>query len=129
MRRFFSLLLLAGAALAQTPSESKVKRLTPDELKLALDKKDIFFLDVREPKELVEFGTIKGYVNIPVGQLEQRLSEVPKDKTIITACAHGVRATRASEILAKNGFRIGGACGLADWKEKNYPLIYPKAAK
>jgi rhodanese-related sulfurtransferase len=40
---------------------------------------------VREPKELAELGTIKGYVNIPLGQLESRLSEIPKDKLIVTA--------------------------------------------
>jgi len=40
---------------------------------------------VREPKELTELGTIKGYVNIPLGQLESRLSEIPKDKLIVTA--------------------------------------------
>jgi len=50
-----------------------------------LDKKKVYFLDVREPKELTELGTIKGYVNIPLGQLEGRLSEIPKDKLIVTA--------------------------------------------
>jgi len=64
---------------------SKTKQLSADELKALLDKKDVFFLDVREPKELQELGTIKGYVNIPLGQLESRLSEIPKDKLIITA--------------------------------------------
>ena len=32
-----------------------------------------------------ELGSIKGYVNIPLGQLESRLKEIPKDKLIITA--------------------------------------------
>lgn len=98
----------------------------PDELKTLLEKKEIFFLDVREPKELEETGTIKGYTNIPIGQLESRYQEVPKDRLIVTACAHGVRAGRAAEILEKHGYKIAGACGLVDWKEKGYPLIYPK---
>ena len=66
------------------PHEEK-KELSADELKELLEKKKIFFLDVREPKELTELGTIKGYVNIPLGQLEGRLSEIPKDKLIVTA--------------------------------------------
>lgn len=45
----------------------------------------MFFLDVREPKELEELGTFEGYVNIPLGQIEKRLAEIPKDKAIITA--------------------------------------------
>jgi rhodanese-related sulfurtransferase len=40
---------------------------------------------VREPKELEELGTIKGYVNIPLSQIENRLSEIPKNKLIVTA--------------------------------------------
>jgi rhodanese-related sulfurtransferase len=58
--------------------------LTPEEIEKALERKDVFFLDVREPKEIAELGSVKGYVNIPLGQLESRLSEVPKDKLVIT---------------------------------------------
>jgi rhodanese-related sulfurtransferase len=50
-----------------------------------LEKGEVFFLDVREPKELEDLGTLEGYVNIPLGQIEKRLSEIPKDKAIITA--------------------------------------------
>jgi len=81
-RRFFGFFLLAGLATAG----AQTKQLTTDELKALLEKKEgVFFLDVREPKELEELGTIDGYVNIPLGQLEKRLSEIPKDKLIITA--------------------------------------------
>jgi len=45
----------------------------------------VFFLDVREPKELQEFGSYEGYVNIPMSQLESRLRELPKDRPILTA--------------------------------------------
>jgi hypothetical protein len=63
------------------------KELSLDELKTILEAKNpqIVFLDVREPKELQELGTIEGYVNIPVTELEARLNELPKDKLIITA--------------------------------------------
>jgi hypothetical protein len=26
----------------------------------------------------------------------------------------------------KNGFKVIGSCGLQEWKEKQYPLLYPK---
>lgn len=108
-------------------AQDSVKKLSADDLKQALEKKDTFLLDVREPKELQESGAVKGYVNIPLGQLESRLSEIPKDKTIVTLCMRGVRATRAAEILTKNGYKIGGACGITDWKAKQYPVVYPKS--
>jgi len=65
---------------------STTKQLSADELKKIIDeKKKFFFLDVREPKELEELGTLKGYVNIPVTQLETRYKEIPKDALVITA--------------------------------------------
>jgi rhodanese-related sulfurtransferase len=45
----------------------------------------VFLLDVRDPRELAELGTLDGYVNIPAAQIEKRLSEIPRDKAIITA--------------------------------------------
>ena len=102
------------------------ENLTTEELEKALAKKDVFFLDVREPSEIAELGSVKGYVNIPLGQLESRLSELPKDKLIITACNRGVRAGKAEGILKQNGFKTLGSCGLNDWKAKGKPLVYPK---
>ncbi len=46
---------------------------------------DVILLDVREPWELEKLGTRKGYINIPIAELEDRLDELPKDKTILTA--------------------------------------------
>jgi hypothetical protein len=92
------MLLLAGVSLGQEKAESKTKppakdatqpmakKLTPEEVEKALEKREnIFFLDVREPDEIQKLGSLPGYVNIPLGQLESRLREVPKDKLIITA--------------------------------------------
>ncbi|MBI3683621.1 MAG: hypothetical protein HY235_24865 [Acidobacteria bacterium] len=74
--------LLAGLGFGQ----DKIKQLSTEELeKLLKDEKNLFFLDVREPKEIEELGSIKGYVNIPLSQIESRLKEIPKDKVIVTA--------------------------------------------
>ncbi|CAG36029.1 similar to rhodanese [Desulfotalea psychrophila LSv54] len=45
-------------------------------------KGDVVFLDVRQPKEY-ENGHIPGAKLIPVGQLESRLDELPKDKPLV----------------------------------------------
>jgi hypothetical protein len=66
--------------------DQKPARIEIDTLKKHVDdKKDLFFVDVREPKEIEELGSLKGYVNIPVGQIESRLSDIPKDRFIVTA--------------------------------------------
>jgi rhodanese-related sulfurtransferase len=83
MNRRSALLLLAGAGgvLAAPPA----KELTPEELSKLLEKREnLFFLDVREPSEIAQLGSIKGYVNIPLNQLEGRLSEIPRNKLIVT---------------------------------------------
>lgn len=78
------ILLASGRAiLAQ---DAKPKNLTDEELaKLLKEKKNLFFLDVREPEEIAKLGSIEGSVNIPLGQLETRLAEIPRNKLIITA--------------------------------------------
>jgi hypothetical protein len=72
-------------ASAQPPAQPKAPKMASDDVLALVEKGEVFFLDVREPKELEELGTFEGYVNIPLGQIEKRLSEIPKDKAIITA--------------------------------------------
>jgi hypothetical protein len=88
MRTFFGACALGAAMLfgiACGQSGKPVKELNPEELAKLLEKpENIFFLDVREPSEIAKLGTLKGYVNIPVSQLEGRLKEIPRDKVIVT---------------------------------------------
>ena len=86
------LAVLASAALvmplaAQEPTvkDGPDRRVNADEIDKYIQEKKVFFLDVREPKELEELGTLAGYHNIPLGELEKRLAEVPKDRLILTA--------------------------------------------
>jgi hypothetical protein len=82
--------LVSCAGLKQEASggaaPSQPKALTPEEVSAYLENPEkLYFLDVREAEEIRELGAIAGYVNIPIGQLEARLGEIPKDKLIITA--------------------------------------------
>lgn len=65
---------------------------------------DYTILDVREDMELMVFE-IPGAVNIPLGQLRSRLSELNKNDTIIVFCAVGVRSYNAARMLMENGFK------------------------
>ena len=54
--------------------------LEPGELKKKLENKEnVFLLDVRTPEEFEE-QRIKGSVNIPITELQERLNEIQKDK-------------------------------------------------
>ena len=75
----------ATAQSAQPAATPQAKKMASDDVMALLEKGEVFFLDVREPRELEGLGTLEGYVNIPLGQIEARLKEIPKDKAIITA--------------------------------------------
>jgi 3-mercaptopyruvate sulfurtransferase SseA len=62
-----------------------VRRITVTELKNAIDKKNVFVVDVREP-QAYEVEHITGSINIPAASTGSRVSELPRDKMIVTYC-------------------------------------------
>lgn len=103
--------------------------ISADELnELAESGTEFVFLDVRGPKELEEFGTLSNYINIPIGQLEARISEVPEGVPIVVACRVGIRAERGAALLLKHGYQDVRSMGLTAYKDKGYPLVHPKAS-
>ena len=109
-----ALVAVATPLRAQTPDSAR--RVDPANIDALLADGKTVVLDVREPNELEETGTVKGAIHIPLGQLEARLGELPKDKVILTACRGGGRASRAMALLEAKGFKTAGFCGLADYK-------------
>ncbi len=61
-----------------------------------------FVLDVREDYEYA-ISNIGG-TNIPLGQIESRLQEIPHDRELIVHCKSGVRSKKAIDILKKQGY-------------------------
>ena len=60
-------------------------RINAQDIDSVLAAGDALLLDVREPKEVESLGGYEGAINIPMTQLEKRLGELPRDKTILTA--------------------------------------------
>jgi hypothetical protein len=69
----------------QMPAMSEDKRVQVENIDKVMAKGDVVMLDVRDPKEIDELGGYEGAINIPLPELEKRLGELPKDKTILTA--------------------------------------------
>lgn len=106
------LILLFTNACAQQPGENDI---TVQQLieKMQNDS-TLIILDVRMPEELVgELGQIEGVVNIPVQELEKRISEIEKYKNnnIAIICRSGVRSLHATELLNKKGFKAKNILG------------------
>lgn len=68
-----------------------------------IDKSSSIILDVREEMELAT-GKIENSVNIPLGQLRKRISELSRDKKIYVTCQVGLRGYLACRILKANGY-------------------------
>jgi glyoxylase-like metal-dependent hydrolase (beta-lactamase superfamily II)/rhodanese-related sulfurtransferase len=80
-------------------ASTTIPTVTGDELVVRLDDPGLFLLDVREPDEVAEWQ-IPGVYNIPLGLLNTRIGEVPRDRDIVVICAKGARAQEGAEFLA-----------------------------
>ncbi len=83
-------------------------------------------LDVREPHEL-EISRIPNAVNIPLGQLAGRLSELDSAEDMVIFCKSGSRSMRGLELLASAGFKKvknlkGGINAWAREVDTNLPI-------
>ncbi len=63
-----------------------------------------FLLDVRDADEVAELGKLKNAVNIPLGELRDRLGELPHDRRILAYCQKGQRGYLAVCLLRGHGF-------------------------
>lgn len=61
-------------------------------------------VDVREPAEFA-FGHIPGAKNIPLGELEERLSEIDQNEELHIICRTGRRSDLAAQKLKANGYK------------------------
>ncbi|MHA7295141.1 rhodanese-like domain-containing protein [Arthrobacter sp. HLT1-21] len=78
-------------------------------------------LDVREDFEVAE-GIIPGALHIPMGQLQDRLSELDPAMPVIAVCRSGNRSARAADLLNGAGFTADTmAGGMIAWTETGLP--------
>lgn len=74
----------------------------PEQVVKAVENGDVYVLDVRNSAEWSE-GHIAQAHHVMLGTLAARLSEVPKDKTILVHCRSGARSAIAASILQAGG--------------------------
>jgi hydroxyacylglutathione hydrolase len=80
-------------------------------------------LDVRGAGEW-SAGHLPGALNVPVGELDQRLGEIPRERPLIVHCQTGARAAIAASLLRARGYHnvqlFSG--GFAQWREAGQPV-------
>lgn len=81
----------------------------------ALVKSGAKLVDVRTPEEF-QGGHLEGAVNVPVDELETRLSELgPKENKLVVYCRSGMRSARAAEVLRKAGHEVFDLGSMRNW--------------
>jgi rhodanese-related sulfurtransferase len=113
----------ASAGAAATPADG-IRRVTVEELRAALAEDRAVVLDVRGSVEY-EMGHIKGALLMPLGQIQARASELPREKLLVTycACKHEGLSGNAVQELKQQGIENAGALlgGLDAWKAAGLP--------
>jgi len=79
-------------------------------------------LDVREPVEWAH-GHVEGAVHIPLGELMDRLDEIPDRQTLVV-CKVGARSAHATAyLLAQGRDAVNLDGGLLDWEAAGRALV------
>lgn len=84
---------------------------------------DVLVIDVREQTEY-DAGHIANVTLIPMGQIPNRLAEIPKDKPVIVTCRSGNRSQQVTDFLRQQGYtnvhNMQG--GIVAWQQAGYPV-------
>jgi rhodanese-related sulfurtransferase len=93
--------------------------ITVEELKVRLDAGEKpLMIDVREPEE-VAFGMIPGAIHLPMGQIPQRLDEIPREGEVIFVCRSSHRSGQVCDYLNMLGYEkpVNLLGGMLAWSQ------------
>lgn len=101
-----------------------VTDISPRELQALLAATDPpVVLDVREPWEQ-DIARLSATLDIPMGEVPQRLDELPRDKDIVVMCRSGGRSAKVAEYLDREGYRVRNlAGGILAWARDIDPTL------
>ncbi|MBI4787829.1 MAG: metalloregulator ArsR/SmtB family transcription factor [Chloroflexi bacterium] len=99
-------------------------RVSVAELRARLEQGQVVLLDVR-PRSEYAAGHLPEAVSIPLDELDRRVSELPRRRTIVAYCRgpYCVLADEAARKLTRNGLRVLRLEeGVLEWQQAGYPL-------
>ncbi|MGH8866903.1 MAG: rhodanese-like domain-containing protein [Actinomycetes bacterium] len=82
-----------------------------------------WLLDVREPEEWLA-GHAEQALHVPMGQLPQRLDEVPADRQVVVVCRSGSRSAQVTAWLTAQGWdAVNLDGGMHAWEHAGLPMV------
>ncbi|HUC14025.1 MAG TPA: rhodanese-like domain-containing protein [Acidimicrobiales bacterium] len=80
-------------------------------------------IDVREPDEW-SAGHAPEARLIPMGQVEARLDEIPREVTAVIVCRSGARSNTVTHFLNSHGINaLNMAGGMSAWEKAGLPVV------
>jgi rhodanese-related sulfurtransferase len=105
---------------------SRTPSTDPAGLAERLGDRAVFVLDVRQPDEWRR-GHIRTSVNLPLPRLQDKLTTLPRDRTIVAVCESGHRSATATRLLLRAGFEVENLKGgMYAWSRLSLPVARGK---
>ncbi len=111
-------------SIPKKPADASVPIIDARDLYERLSKSpEPYLLDVREPVEFHQFR-MAGANLIPLGELSNRLHELPKEQEIVCICATGDRSSTAARQLIDAGYEAASLKdGMIGWFKARLPIL------
>lgn len=101
----------------------RLPTIEPSRARELVDREGAVIVDVREPDEWAD-ARIPGAIHIPLGQIPDRVEEIPRDRPVILQCHSGNRSSSATRALLALGrtnvHNLEG--GISDWAAAGLPI-------
>ncbi|KAF0219433.1 MAG: rhodanese y domain superfamily [Geobacteraceae bacterium] len=121
----FAVMVTLLSAMTATAIAAGYRNIGSVEAKALLAKnKNVFLLDVRTSEEYRQ-AHLHGSVLIPINELERRVAEIPRDRTIVVYCAVGSRSVPVAGFLAGKGYRdvYNMSDGIIGWYRNGFAIV------
>lgn len=108
--------------MSRQTNEPSFTRLDPGEALGRVRSEEAVIVDVREDEERGA-GRIPGSEHVPLGELRERLGELPEEKEIVLVCRSGNRSSMAAAALSEAGYRAANLeGGVKAWTQEGLPF-------
>jgi rhodanese-related sulfurtransferase len=122
------LIAVVSGAMLLWPAMTKgggAHSLTPTQAVQLINREKALVIDVCSPEEFAA-GHLTNAKNVPLGELENRLTQVAKNKSVplLMVCASGIRSKRAVATAQKLGYEkaYSLAGGMGAWRAAGLPV-------
>ena len=118
-----------AAVLQACSPETHLPNVSLDQARAELEAGKAMMIDIREAQEHAT-GVAQGVVLLPMSQVAQRVSEIPKqaDQAVLLICNTQNRSRAVTEALQEQGFTniryVNG--GMSEWAKRGWPMVKPQ---